>query len=62
MANCIALLYDLRHTGTRRRPTIKKSKTDLLDAEDGDGDIGAHETLTLCSNKHALSIDYMNVK
>ncbi|XP_042579289.1 voltage-dependent P/Q-type calcium channel subunit alpha-1A-like isoform X17 [Cyprinus carpio] len=27
--------------GSRRRPTIKKSKTDLLDAEDGDGDIGS---------------------
>ncbi|XP_059413023.1 voltage-dependent P/Q-type calcium channel subunit alpha-1A isoform X5 [Carassius carassius] len=27
--------------GTRRRPTIKKSKADLLDAEDGDGDIGS---------------------
>uniref|UniRef100_A0A8C2J343 Voltage-dependent P/Q-type calcium channel subunit alpha-1A n=1 Tax=Cyprinus carpio TaxID=7962 RepID=A0A8C2J343_CYPCA len=26
---------------SRRRPTIKKSKTDLLDAEDGDGDIGS---------------------
>ncbi|XP_052406392.1 voltage-dependent P/Q-type calcium channel subunit alpha-1A isoform X14 [Carassius gibelio] len=27
--------------GTRRRPTIKKNKADLLDAEDGDGDIGS---------------------
>uniref|UniRef100_A0A671NZQ8 Voltage-dependent P/Q-type calcium channel subunit alpha-1A n=1 Tax=Sinocyclocheilus anshuiensis TaxID=1608454 RepID=A0A671NZQ8_9TELE len=27
--------------GSRRRPTIKKSKADLLDAEDGDGDIGS---------------------
>ncbi|XP_016404875.1 voltage-dependent P/Q-type calcium channel subunit alpha-1A-like [Sinocyclocheilus rhinocerous] len=27
--------------GSRRRPTIKKNKTDLLDAEDGDGDIGS---------------------
>uniref|UniRef100_A0A672NEA8 Voltage-dependent P/Q-type calcium channel subunit alpha-1A n=1 Tax=Sinocyclocheilus grahami TaxID=75366 RepID=A0A672NEA8_SINGR len=26
---------------SRRRPTIKKNKTDLLDAEDGDGDIGS---------------------
>uniref|UniRef100_A0A673GNT9 Voltage-dependent P/Q-type calcium channel subunit alpha-1A n=1 Tax=Sinocyclocheilus rhinocerous TaxID=307959 RepID=A0A673GNT9_9TELE len=26
---------------SRRRPTIKKSKADLLDAEDGDGDIGS---------------------
>uniref|UniRef100_A0A9J8BGB4 Voltage-dependent P/Q-type calcium channel subunit alpha-1A n=1 Tax=Cyprinus carpio carpio TaxID=630221 RepID=A0A9J8BGB4_CYPCA len=33
--------YGLLHTGSRRRPTIKKSKTDLLDAEDGDGDIGS---------------------
>uniref|UniRef100_A0A8C2PW83 Voltage-dependent P/Q-type calcium channel subunit alpha-1A n=1 Tax=Cyprinus carpio TaxID=7962 RepID=A0A8C2PW83_CYPCA len=29
-----------RRKSSRRRPTIKKSKTDLLDAEDGDGDIG----------------------
>ncbi|XP_057202251.1 voltage-dependent P/Q-type calcium channel subunit alpha-1A isoform X25 [Triplophysa rosa] len=27
--------------GSRRRPTIKKSKADMLDAEDGDGDIGS---------------------
>ncbi|XP_052403727.1 voltage-dependent P/Q-type calcium channel subunit alpha-1A isoform X7 [Carassius gibelio] len=27
--------------GSRRRPTIKKNKTDLLDAEDRDGDIGS---------------------
>uniref|UniRef100_A0A671P3S3 Voltage-dependent P/Q-type calcium channel subunit alpha-1A n=1 Tax=Sinocyclocheilus anshuiensis TaxID=1608454 RepID=A0A671P3S3_9TELE len=35
--------YGLLHSGSRRRPTIKKNKTDLLDAEDGDGDIGAFE-------------------
>uniref|UniRef100_A0A8C1JQU8 Voltage-dependent P/Q-type calcium channel subunit alpha-1A n=1 Tax=Cyprinus carpio TaxID=7962 RepID=A0A8C1JQU8_CYPCA len=40
---CKAEMSDsgLLHTGSRRRPTIKKSKTDLLDAEDGDGDIGS---------------------
>ncbi|XP_056111121.1 voltage-dependent P/Q-type calcium channel subunit alpha-1A isoform X8 [Rhinichthys klamathensis goyatoka] len=27
--------------GSKRRPTIKKNKTELLDAEDGDGDIGS---------------------
>uniref|UniRef100_A0A8C2DYZ0 Voltage-dependent P/Q-type calcium channel subunit alpha-1A n=1 Tax=Cyprinus carpio TaxID=7962 RepID=A0A8C2DYZ0_CYPCA len=31
----------LLNTGSRRRPTIKKNKADLLDAEDGDGDIGS---------------------
>lgn len=38
--------YGLLYTGTRRRPTIKKSKAELLDAEDGDGDIGVLESYT----------------
>lgn len=32
------------YTGSKRRPTIKKSKTELLDAEDADGDIGVLES------------------